>query len=411
MMKFTRHFLTAVGSCLLSMSLVAEERKASTETLLQDAEAILKMARSGDNIQAAHQSGIVFRAAGRLHEEGDNERSLKMYEEALRLSPWTLEHYLGYADTLVAVGQTDKAARWARSAWQRAEDMEVKEKARVWLKEAEPEKLPFFKIEASQGKTVCIIPLGNPPTWLLNRCGRGLQNTLGLPVMILEEKMALPKAHRSAFHRWAMSLRKDVKWDDPQLRQFAKAKGIRTYEPTDLDVVNLVEAIIRETRSAEELENFRRNRRQLAESKYDEQWDAGILLDTIAGHARQMKSDQVIWLAVTHVDLYIGDSNYCFGASVGPPLCAVNSCARFVAEFQGEPPDANRLSDRLLKQMLSSVGTLLGAARPIDPSCPRSYPQSLAEHDAKTLNLCGDCRASLRQHLGHEVPSLPEKNL
>lgn len=59
--------------------------------------------------------------------------------------------------------------------------------------------------------------------------------------------------------------------------------------------------------------------------------------------------------------------------------------------------------------MLSSVGTLLGAQRPIDPTCPRSYPNSLMQHDAKTLNLCGDCRISIAAKLGHAVPELPER--
>ncbi|MGV3659564.1 MAG: hypothetical protein ACO1TE_05250 [Prosthecobacter sp.] len=407
-MSISRLLALLVWISTVSLSPAADDADVSTDQLLRDAETVLKLLRSGDSVSAGKQAGTVFSAAARMHKEGEKARSLSLYENALRMAPWTVEHYLGYADTLQSLDQGAKATRWARSALQRAEDVETREKARVWLKEKEPAKLPFFN-GRPEGKMVCLVIIGEPPEWLVHRCGIGLQNVLGIPVVLLEEKIPLPEPNRSAFRRWAAQLRNGLRWNDPGLQQFMRAKGLTTGDLSDKQVVDLVESIVRESRPAEELEAFQKNKRQLSESKYDQQWDVSALLGHVDHHARKAPDARVIWLGITSVDLYMNDSNFVFGAAQGPPACAVNSCARFKADFNGEPPDADRLSNRLLKQMLSSVGTLLEAPRPIDPTCPRSYPQSLAEQDAKTLNLCDDCRSAIAETIRKPVPPLPEK--
>jgi len=88
---------------------------------------------------------------------------------------------------------------------------------------------------------------------------------------------------------------------------------------------------------------------------------------------------------------------------------AIVSCARFTAAFNDEPPDAARLAERTLKQALSSIGMCLKVERPIDPTCPRSYPSSIMQHDAKSLRLCENCREGFARAMGgKEMPAAPE---
>jgi predicted Zn-dependent protease len=405
-MKFL--FLASAFLALAShLVTAADDDDVTTSQLMRDAARIIELAREGDNIEAGRQADVVFRAAARLHQEKDDTASLEMYENALRLSPWSVEHYLGYADVLKSLGRDEKAEHWVRSAFQRAEDVGTREKARKWLELPASPLLPAYSRE--RRLRICLVRIGQPPDWLVHRCGIGLENTLGIPVMLLDEKIALPQSNRSAFRRWVSQLRKDIKWNDPGLAQFARQHGLPSSNLSDHQVVELLEALIAEARPPEELANFRRTKLQLKESKYDEQWDVDKLLELVKAHAIESGDPDVIWLGISSKDLFTGDSNYCFGAAAGPPMCGVNSCARFMADFNQEPPNAERLCERLLKQMLSSVGTLLRVPRPIDPTCPRSYPQSLAEHDAKTLNLCPDCRTVILSNTGKAVPPLPEK--
>ena len=403
--------LKALAPALLlfvsSLAAQDDDSEVPTSQLMEDAARVVLMARVGDNIEAGRQAETVYRAAKRLLNEKKYSEARTYYESALQLSPWSVSHYTDYAETLAHLDQKEKATRWAKAALDRAEDFASREKARLWLNEKPPERLPAYS-PPNEGIVICIVRIGHPPEWLVHRCGIGLENVLGVPVMLLGDLVAMPPSTRSAFHRWAGSLREGVKWEDPQLKAFLRAKGYPEGRLTDEEVVRLVEEIIKESRPEEELIQFRKNKRQLSEPGRDTQWEVGKLIDILAKHATQEGNNRVIWLGLTDGDLYMGDSNYCFGAGSSPPACIINSCARFTAAFNGEPPDANRLCERLLKQMLSSVGTLLGAKRPIDPTCPRSYPQSLAEQDAKTLNLCDDCRASIATRIGKELPQLPK---
>ena len=382
-----------------------EAERATTEQLMREAAEVLKLAQT-DNIQAAKQSGLVFNYAERLKQEKAYSDALSFFEQALRLSPWSVDRYMSYVATLKELKFDERAERWARTALDRAEDTPTREEARKWLGEKAEERLPEWEGKVSD-RAICLVAIGSPPEWLVHRCGHGLQNILGIPVFVLKEKIALPKSHRSSFQRWVTSLRASVQWDNPEVRMFLREKGLPINDLTDRQVLTAMEALIGASRPPEELENFRRLKIQMGSQRYDQQWDATKLWEILAENAKRENDRNPIWLGVTDVDIFGGDTNFIFGMASGPPDCAVVSCARFSADFNGEPPDSNRLSKRLLKQMLSSIGTLLGAQRPIDPTCPRSYPQSLAEHDAKTLNLCGDCRGSIAKSIHKSLPALP----
>ena len=45
-------------------------------------------------------------------------------------------------------------------------------------------------------------------------------------------------------------------------------------------------------------------------------------------------------------------------------------------------------------------GKVFGIDSCTDPSCPRAYPHSVAEHDAKSDKLCDKCRKALNKAFG-----------
>lgn len=380
---------------------------ASTENLRQKASEILKLAET-DNVEAAKQSESVFEFAERLQGEGKHSDARQFFENAFRLSPWSIGHYLSYAKTLGELGDDKRAKRWARIAFERAEDTATRDGAQKWLSEKSEPRLPLWDGKGD-GRAICLVTLGDPPDWLVQRCAKGLHNILGIPVFTLGEKIQLPNSDRSSFQRWVSGLRANVQWEKPEVRLFLREIGLPTTDLTDRQVLTAIEAIIRANRPPEELENFRRMKFQLGNKRYDQQWDAMKLWEIIAESVKSEANQDILWLGVTNVDLFGGNANFVFGMAASPPNCAIVSCARFSADFNGEPPDSNRLAERLLKQMLSSVGNLLGAPRSMEPTCPRSFPQSLAEHDAKSLTLCDECRESISRAIQKPLPVAPAR--
>ena len=98
-------------------------------------------------------------------------------------------------------------------------------------------------------------------------------------------------------------------------------------------------------------------------------------------------------LGITKQDIYENDYNFLFGWA--QKKWGVISYARFLL---GDPvPTDEQFEKRTIIQSLSSIGFVLGIPRPTNPNCARAYPNSLAEMDRKTLELCDECKMNLRK--------------
>ncbi len=129
----------------------------------------------------------------------------------------------------------------------------------------------------------------------------------------------------------------------------------------------------------------------------DKQWDAVELLDAFRDAVRPYMQKNVRFIGITNLDIYKKGTNFLFGWRDG--LYAIASYARFTAEFNNETPRRTRLISRLYRQCLASAGHILGLLRCDDPSCPRAYPESLSEQDAKTDHLCDVCAKGFAEAL------------
>ena len=103
---------------------------------------------------------------------------------------------------------------------------------------------------------------------------------------------------------------------------------------------------------------------------------------------------------MANVDAFMAQSNFIFGSGEIGGHHAMMTYQRFTAQFNEENPDRKRLVERTLKQALSSCGFMLGVERCSTPTCARAYPHNLAEHDAKTTELCPACAAGFARALG-----------
>jgi archaemetzincin len=109
-------------------------------------------------------------------------------------------------------------------------------------------------------------------------------------------------------------------------------------------------------------------------------------------------SDSWRLLGVTEIDLFIPVFTFVFGeAQFGPvnASTAVVSSHRLRQEFYGLPPDAELLTDRLLKESLHEIGHTLGLRHCGNYRCVMSSSSSVERIDMKSAQFCAACAATL----------------
>jgi len=124
------------------------------------------------------------------------------------------------------------------------------------------------------------------------------------------------------------------------------------------------------------------------------------------GERRQFHSSEILngmqdfvngdsWrvLGVSSLDLYIPILTFVFGeAQMGGP-CAVVSSHRLTQEFYGLPPDADLLSQRLIKEAVHEIGHTLNLSHCDDYQCSMAPSHAVEWIDLKEATLCEACQA------------------
>jgi predicted Zn-dependent protease len=125
------------------------------------------------------------------------------------------------------------------------------------------------------------------------------------------------------------------------------------------------------------------------------QYSGNVLLDQLKRTFANYNNDPYCLgiLGITKQDIYENDYNFLFGWA--QKKWGVISYARFLL---GDPaPTDEQFEKRTIIQSLSSVGFVIGIPRPTNPNCARAYPNSLAEMDRKSMELCDECKMNLRK--------------
>ena len=106
--------------------------------------------------------------------------------------------------------------------------------------------------------------------------------------------------------------------------------------------------------------------------------------------------DDVVTLAITHLDLYIPILTFVFGEAHLGGTGAIVSYHRLTQEFYGLPRDPAMLTDRLIKEAIHEIGHTAGLTHCDDYECVMASSHAVEWIDLKRRSFCAQCEVHLR---------------
>ena len=376
----------AIVFALASYVYSEEAPSISLEELKAKADAIMKL----DNVSARRDIDIVFTLVDRLLDGKQGEEAEMYLVRGLQVFPWNLKYQTRYAEMLDGQGKHEQAQDKAALVINYGETDELIERAGIILKKAPIGGFAEISALPGTGHCVVLVPLQGCDRWLIAHTRDELSSTLGIPVFIHAVTMKYPPASRDRRQSIINMIRKQIikRMNDIQVVAGMKILGL-TKE--DLNKETNALKLIRQLLQSSSPDTIAQFEAKLADSiGKDPQWNADQLQTTLSRAVDHYRRKNIAYLGITPVDIYAEDFNYLFGWAKSS--CGIMSYRRFTADFNAENPNQERLVKRTLMQCLSSVGIIYGLERCTDPTCARAYPNSLEEHDAKTGQLCAECR-------------------
>jgi predicted Zn-dependent protease len=117
-----------------------------------------------------------------------------------------------------------------------------------------------------------------------------------------------------------------------------------------------------------------------------------LFVPTLSAKVRRAYPDaDGVLLAITDFDLYKTSQRFVFGDGDEAQGVAVASTHRLRSEFYGDPPDANVLFQRTLKEAIHELGHAFGLKHCYNARCAMYYSNSIFETDNKVPHFCETC--------------------
>ncbi len=349
-----------------------------------------------DNVTRRKKIAPVFELASRYAKSGDTNKAIEHFEKALEHQPWRLDAQMISARLLSGIGKTNLAREKAEIVWKSAETDELLAQAAKVLGKPFETSLPETQPWPLQANALALVPVGDVDVWLLRYLRENLEKHLEIPVIIRHEKVGIPEPKRNPLALKAEGLRERILQmhrKQGEFRLLLERHVLSTNNLADDDkVFTMAEALLETEKDKEYVRVFRDEIAFLR--RLGPQRDAEELLTNMQTGLQTGPGSRRGYLVVTTMDLFSKENRFVFGLAGGNT--GIFSYRRFTAALADGPPDRGRLGERALKQALSSSGLLFGLPRCTDPTCSRSYANSLDEHDAKQIRLCTQCKTQFQ---------------
>lgn len=135
-------------------------------------------------------------------------------------------------------------------------------------------------------------------------------------------------------------------------------------------------------------------------SAYDpirSQYDASALLLRLL---EEQPPDVRAILGITEVDLFVSIFEFLFGIAQLNGAGAILSTYRLKNELYGLLPNRTLFSERMIKEALHELGHTFGLVHCFNPQCVMNPSTYVEQIDAKSKELCRQCRTSVNKKKG-----------
>ncbi len=344
-----------------------------------------------------------------LMKEGKTDEAIKYLDRGLKLYPNQLEYQILYAKLLIGNGDEKLGKEKADFVYKTAETDElVYEAGQILGKEATAD---FPSISKLPGSDYCVVlvPMQGCAKWLISRMRDELSETLGIPVYVQTIDVVYPEASRSAYSRAIVQLRAKIKaqLSNPLALMLMEQYG---YKEEDFESDEKLIRIAQKTLAMQNPDASKKLVDDIERLKLQEmQWDARILKAVLFNSVKSYRRAGVVYLGITPADILADGKAFVLGSA--DSFGGVISYHRFTADFANDFPKQDRLFKRTKMQCLVSLGDAWGVDSCLNSTCARAYPKSLAQHDAKSGELCDQCSSAFKKVFGDKAgkTNQPEK--
>jgi tetratricopeptide (TPR) repeat protein len=372
----------------------AKEEPLSGEQL----EELVQKLPADNIIQLRRSVDKVFAQAEIYERESKDEEAIGLYERALEADPANLPYQFKLARLLIGHNRMEDGISKLRCIYEFAEDDGLLMQTRDLLNSTKSEIVqPATRQVAEKNIEIVLVPMGNPSGLILSELRAALQERLGIAVSISDHAVDLREADRKNAD---LLISKVFIGVQQNLNQLQRDLIMREFRIADGDLnspeyqAHFIRAVF--SQSGEQ-------GRQQFEAELKRLGDSGQYnITRLAGEIRRafpVDSREIVkaYLGVTPVDLYMDCCNTLFGGSDG--IYGVISYYQFTAAHNGGKQCRPLVVARILKQALSTSNLIFDIPRCNNPYCARSFPFTLAEHDAKSDKLCPDCLKRLQAYI------------
>ncbi len=356
-------------------------------------EELVQKLPSDDITELRHSVDKVFALAEIYEGEGKDEKAIELYEKALEADPANLPYQFKLARLLIAHNRIKDGISKLRYVYDFAEDDGLLLQTRDLLSSAKTEIIePLARKDVEKNIEIVLVPMGNPSGQILSELRAALQDRLGIAVSISDHAVDPGEADRKYADLIVSKVFSSVQQN---LNQSQRDLIMQEFHIADGDLnspkyqAHFIRAALSKSgeQGRQALRQFEAGLKKVGDSgQYNINRLAEGIKRTFPIDGRETVK---AYLGITPVDLYMSCCNFLYGGSDG--IRGVISYYQFTAEHNGTKQCRPLVVARILKQALSTSNLIFDIPRCNNPYCARSFPSTLAEHDAKSDKLCPDC--------------------
>lgn len=328
----------------------------------------------------------IHELAMELLNSGRKKEGLGILEKVLATSP---NNFRAHMDFIKYTSDTKAAANSARIIVKNAEDRELVESARSFLKKKlyRLASVPFLE-KGGKGLQVILVPLEPCDLSLLDDVATTYEKITGVPVKIrrLKEPFQLRPPDRFPYQRVIQEAIINLSGDNTVFTNWSKDKYLSELKRAAAPKDPWTRYSVKEFSEKASVE--------------EGQYLADPYLDWFLKVLERYNSDDVrtMYVGITSANIYSGDNNFLFSLHMANDYsrASILSYYMMLAKNSSQSHESRqRLVERIAKELVPASLKSLQIPRSTDPGCPYSYSDGVARLDEKTLQLSDATKTAL----------------